>query len=144
MLIVNSYWECNNSISLWKSTFSWRMSLSYRNQSIDLYSKSTDWFLYGTSVMREVKRSHKFSMFQVSKNLTSWKHQTSNLGKDFFDVIYIIFIPIVLKSRIRTTLHLFTNTARINEWSQFCAFVQTHVYLVVWAITGACCARIIE
>ena len=30
------------------------MSLSYRNQSIDLQSKSMDWFLYiGTSVMKE-------------------------------------------------------------------------------------------
>ena len=28
-------------------TLSWRRSLSYRNQSIDLQSKSMDWFLYG-------------------------------------------------------------------------------------------------
>ena len=27
-------------------TFSWRRSLSYRNQSIDLYCKSMDWLLY--------------------------------------------------------------------------------------------------
>ena len=37
-------------------TFSWRRpSLSYRNQSIDLQSKSMDWFLYETvSVMKEL------------------------------------------------------------------------------------------
>ena len=29
-----------------KLTLSWRRYLSYRNQSINLYSKSVDWFLY--------------------------------------------------------------------------------------------------
>ena len=39
----------NENLSLpEENTFSlsWRMSLSYRNQSIDLHSKSMDWFLY--------------------------------------------------------------------------------------------------
>ena len=31
----------------------WRRSLSYRNQSIDLQSKSMDWFLYDNSLRHE-------------------------------------------------------------------------------------------
>ena len=39
-------------------TLSWGRPLSYRNQSIDLQSKSMDWFLYGiASVMKKLKSS---------------------------------------------------------------------------------------
>ena len=31
---------------MYSLTLSWRRSLSYRNQSIDLHSESRDWFLY--------------------------------------------------------------------------------------------------
>ena len=34
-------------------TLSWRRSLSYRNQSIDLQSKSMDWFLYDIGLRDE-------------------------------------------------------------------------------------------
>ena len=34
-------------------TFSWRRPLSYRNQSIDLGSKSMDWFLYDNGIRHE-------------------------------------------------------------------------------------------
>ena len=34
-------------------TLSWRRPLSYRNQSIDLQSKSMDWFLYGNGLRHE-------------------------------------------------------------------------------------------
>ena len=33
-------------------TFSWRRSLPYRNQSIDLQSKLMDWFLYNNGLRR--------------------------------------------------------------------------------------------
>ena len=33
--------------------FSWRRSLSYRNQSIDLQSKLMDWFLYDSDLRHE-------------------------------------------------------------------------------------------
>ena len=40
-------------------TFSWRSYLSYRNQSIDLLCKSTDWFLYDRDLRHErVKYLH--------------------------------------------------------------------------------------
>ena len=39
---------------LWKPlTLSWRGLLSYRNQSIDLPSKSVDWFLYDKGLRHE-------------------------------------------------------------------------------------------
>ena len=48
-------------------TLSWRRSLSYRNQSADLFCKSMDWFLYDrdlTSVMKAViLKLFKNSMF---------------------------------------------------------------------------------
>ena len=34
-------------------TLSWRRPISYRNQSIDLWSKSMDWFLYDISLRHE-------------------------------------------------------------------------------------------
>ena len=34
-------------------TFSWRRPISYRNQSIDLWSKSMDWFLYDNDLRHE-------------------------------------------------------------------------------------------
>ena len=34
-------------------TLSWRRSLSYRKQSIDLQSKSMDWFLYDRDLRHE-------------------------------------------------------------------------------------------
>ena len=41
-------------------TFSWQMSISYRNQSIDLQSKSMDCFLYNRDIRHE---RVKFSFF---------------------------------------------------------------------------------
>ena len=40
-------------------TLSWRRSLSYRNQSIDLQSKSMNWFLYDRDLRHE--RSNKYT-----------------------------------------------------------------------------------
>ena len=41
-----------------ESTLSWRRSLSYRNQSIDLLWKLMDWFLYDRDLRHErVKRN---------------------------------------------------------------------------------------
>ena len=50
---------CTPSVSVdavWVSfmlTLSWRRFLSYRNQSIDLLSKSVDWFLYDRNLRHE-------------------------------------------------------------------------------------------
>ena len=38
---------------LWYLTLSWQRPLSYSNQSIDLQSKSKDWFLYDNGLRHE-------------------------------------------------------------------------------------------
>ena len=66
-------------------TVSWRGVLSYRNHSIDLQSKSMDWFLYmiTASVMKELKIVIKLQIFQLSYYsplflfYTPWKHLPS-------------------------------------------------------------------
>ena len=47
--LVNS----NLTLLLKASTLSWRRPLSYRNQSIDLQSKSVNWFLYDKDLHHE-------------------------------------------------------------------------------------------
>ena len=56
-------------------TLSWRRPLSYRNQSIDLQSKSMDWFLYDNGLRHErVKWIYRKSSKSHLKLLTtSWK-----------------------------------------------------------------------
>ena len=43
------------------------MSLSYRNQSIDLESKSVDWFLYDTDLPQERVKLSNIGSFNVSQ-----------------------------------------------------------------------------
>ena len=45
-------------------THSWRRSLSYRYQSIDLQSKSVDWFLYDRD-LRHKRVKHDFRILQL-------------------------------------------------------------------------------
>ena len=46
-------------------TLSWQRPLSYRNQSTDLRSKSTDWFLYDNGLRHERVKSTIISFRQV-------------------------------------------------------------------------------
>ena len=52
-------------------TFSWRRSLSYRNQSIDLQSKSMDWFLYDKDLRHERLNSFWLWFFQYYLKIMS-------------------------------------------------------------------------
>ena len=50
------------------------MSLSYRNQSIDLSCKSIDWFLYDRDIDRKVlKRDGAYILVKFSQELVSAK-----------------------------------------------------------------------
>ena len=51
--LTRSYFKnfISNNISF--LTLSWRRPLSYRNQSIDLGSKSMDWFLYDNGLRHD-------------------------------------------------------------------------------------------
>ena len=62
-------------------TLSWRRPLSYRNQSIDLLSKSMDWFLYDNSFRHErvkVNYENTRAMYEICSELTiktpEWRH----------------------------------------------------------------------
>ena len=55
-------------------TLSWRRPLSYRNQSIDLRSKSVDWFLYDNGLRHErvkqvIKQCVKYARIRVFSDL---------------------------------------------------------------------------
>ena len=54
-LLLGLIWRLNNIPKLFMKylTLSWRRPLSYRNQSIDLQSKSVDWFLYNNGLRHE-------------------------------------------------------------------------------------------
>ena len=63
-----------------KLTFSWRRSLSYRTQSIDLPCKSMDWFLYGRDFRHESVKSHAHN--SISQQRCSMKKPVvKNLGR---------------------------------------------------------------
>ena len=60
-------------------TLSWWRPLSYRNQSIDLQSKSMDWFLFDNGLRRErvnresaEKNEKKLNWKKLSRNRTFW------------------------------------------------------------------------
>ena len=78
--VPNAYWKRNFLNTKWcfyelahefeALTFSWRRSLSYRNQFIDFQSKSMDWFLYDRDLRRErvnkTLKTRKFSNIQLT------------------------------------------------------------------------------
>ena len=53
-----------------KSALSWRRSLSYRSQSIDLVCKSMDWFLYDRNLHERVNGTS--SMKELMHNVPKW------------------------------------------------------------------------
>ena len=56
-------------LALHRLTLPWRMSLSYRNQSIDLQGKSADWFLYDRDLRHErVKMKSKSTKMMLNNN----------------------------------------------------------------------------
>ena len=53
-------------------TLLWRRPLSYRNQSIDLQSKSIDWFPHDSGLRHEIVK-HTFWNNSFAKDRYSWK-----------------------------------------------------------------------
>ena len=58
--------KLNNSTRMW-DLISWRRSLSYRSQSIDLQSKSKDWFLYDRELSHKRLKHRALSCIMVIK-----------------------------------------------------------------------------
>ena len=60
------------------STLSWRRSILYRNQSIDLLCKLTDWFLYDRDYHHErVKHSSGILRMRILNPLRDWYFYSS-------------------------------------------------------------------
>ena len=53
-------------------TLSRRRSLSYRNKSIDLQSKSMDWFLYDGDLRHERAKKHIVVIVHLTQSFTTW------------------------------------------------------------------------
>ena len=51
-------------------TLSWQRSLSYRNQSVDLESKSVDWFLYDSKLRHERVNEVLSSVYASGNNMS--------------------------------------------------------------------------
>ena len=71
-------------------TLSWRKPLSYRNKSIDLQSKSIDWFLYDNGLRHErVKVSNRSTRNTRCEIVQSqqWKHEN-----DVTDVVFLFLL----------------------------------------------------
>ena len=58
--IIRKWIFCHKLVAVRVLTLSWRRPLSYRNKSIDLQSKSMDWFPYDSSLRRERVKSMLF------------------------------------------------------------------------------------
>ena len=68
---------------------SWQMSLLYRNQSINLQSKSIDWFLYeGISVINELKQ-WLFLLFFLTCLLTASVMKGLNENSNVNNKVYV-------------------------------------------------------
>ena len=72
--IVNSQLLLENDSS-YTLTLSWRRPLSYRNQSIDLQSKSMDWFLYDNGLYHERVKMNTWGI---------WIYQPMHLWASYF------------------------------------------------------------
>ena len=70
MFVATLYWKMffRRSNPPLFSTLSWRGPLPYRNQSIDLRSKSMDWFLYDNGLRHE----------RVKNEMGMWSYYFSN------------------------------------------------------------------
>ena len=62
------------SNKIFELTLSWRRPISYRNQSIDLRSKSMDWFLYDIGLRHErVNISFQYPLLMLQKTSENQK-----------------------------------------------------------------------
>ena len=69
-------------------------SLSYRNQSIDLQSKSVDWFLYDTGLCHERFKNFAFLKMLLITISVSWLFYDQMIfdSKDIFkNVFFVVF-----------------------------------------------------
>ena len=71
-------------------TLSWLRSQSYRNQSIDLQSKSVDWFLYDRDLCHE-RVKERIVGIQECTDIFYWTQTLSQKACVFFKNLYMFF-----------------------------------------------------
>ena len=106
-------------------TLSWRRSLSYRNQSIDLLCKSVDWFLYDNDLHHErVNHSLYWPLSEWSDSKIAETRKVFSGLEEHFSPLNTLF-----KSKstntvtiARGTLFTFKNTIQIQDYkhSHYC------------------------
>ena len=70
-------------------TLSWRRSLTYGKKSIDLQSKSVDWFLYDRNLRHErVKRLVLCSLLQKHLGDVTQKFKLKNMTHNLLKPVY--------------------------------------------------------
>ena len=76
-------------LCMWKFTLSWQRSRSYRNQSIDLQSKSRDWFLYHRDLRYERVNAATFEVNMINQSQDITKKQFQ--GRFKFQLTFATF-----------------------------------------------------
>ena len=94
----------NNSLTL-----SWWRPLSYRNQSIDLFCKSMDWFLYDNGLRHErVKTLYSCRLMQSSLKQSNKKNSLFLMG-----IIFCSSVVLVWTFNIRGVYNFITKKVNI-------------------------------
>ena len=84
-MICQNFRKCFSQTSerlLLNLTLSWRRSLSYRTQSIDLFWKSMDWLLYDRDLRHERVKTLLRTVFRVEQ-INLFNHLTKNIRCKF-------------------------------------------------------------
>ena len=76
-------------------TLSWRRPLSYRNQSIDLRSKSVDWFLYDNGLRHE--RFNKKMLLPFDKSLMTLEYLHQTIILSFKECVSVQCLEVTIK-----------------------------------------------
>ena len=90
-------------------TLSWRRSLSYRNQSIDLRSESMDWFLYGNGLRHERVKHKSKILAQKCQIVIKLMSNTDIFG------LYEILIMKIWKEILRINNHQWKLTRKSKQ-----------------------------
>ena len=107
-------------------TLSWRRSLPYRNQSIDLQSKSVDWFLYDRDFLNERVNNEKAAANQSKCNLI--KHK--KCSKSTFWMTFVTYQLKVNTHWIKSSLIL--ELIWDHSFSAYAKFSEKLTFLTPW------------
>ena len=133
------FYKCYQNVQLLTHlhplTLWWRRPLSCRNQSIDLRSKSVDWFLYDNGlVMKGLMFMHKVS-YEFHKNLIWFLTNGLQVNDEYWKIfgIHLKFIYLVkLRSNRQATLSLENLKSKNNfeAWGLTLVLIKDQCFLL--------------